>query len=98
MLFYHTFRKSDYLIRWGGDEFTGIIAGTLDEATASLEEMSKRVSSVRVDDLFYMTISTGVVEIASTAESQDIDGLVMLADKALYKAKESGRNKVCTDW
>ncbi len=87
--------NTGYVCRWGGDEFTGIIHGSISDAKEALDKMGKDLSSVRIDDQFNMTISAGITEINSNNDAKDIDGLVMQADKALYKAKESGRNGVC---
>ena len=86
--------NTGYICRWGGDEFTGILVGMADEVRKALDDMRERLSHITIDDQFNMTISAGVVDIRTANGVNDIDGLVMLADEALYKAKEDGRNCV----
>ena len=81
--------------RGGGDEFTGILKGNAEEAKKALDEMRLRISEIKIDNRFNMTISAGIIDIRSAEGDPDIDGLVKLADKALYSSKESGRNRVC---
>ncbi len=90
-----TANNEGYICRWGGDEFTGILKGDAETGKKALEEMNQRIGGTMIDDRFSMTISAGVVNIKGTDISDDIDALVMKADKALYNAKENGRNCVC---
>ena len=84
-----------YICRWGGDEFTGILSGSADEVKKSLDDMRKRIAGIKIDNQFNMTISAGVLDISSVDGVRDIDRLVTIVDKALYKAKEKGRDCVC---
>ncbi|MCR5233318.1 MAG: GGDEF domain-containing protein [Lachnospiraceae bacterium] len=83
------------ICRWGGDEFSGILTGTADEVKKKLDEMRLRISKIRIDEKFSMTISAGVIDIRSLEGEKEIDQIIMIADKALYKAKEKGRNCIC---
>ncbi len=87
--------STGYICRWGGDEFTGILAGDANSVKKDLDEMRKRIAAVKVDGKFYMTISAGIIDIRSVGGQSEIDRLVSIADKALYKAKENGRDCVC---
>jgi diguanylate cyclase (GGDEF)-like protein len=42
-----------------------------------------------------VTVSIGVAELGE-AQASDAEGLMELADERLYRAKESGRNRVCS--
>ncbi|MBR2216123.1 MAG: GGDEF domain-containing protein [Selenomonadaceae bacterium] len=84
-----------YVCRWGGDEFVGIIEKNGQAAKAALAEMGRQLHAVKIDNVFRMTISAGVVDINSAEGAEGIDELVMLADQAMYGVKESGRNRVC---
>lgn len=84
-----------FVCRWGGDEFVGLMEREASEAKAALEELSRRINSVKIDDVFRITVSAGVAGIRSKEEAPDIDGLVILADQALYRAKEYGKNRIC---
>lgn len=88
-------RKTDILSRWGGEEFLLLCTQT-DEYTANLLAEKIRISvenlHLKAGDVdFKVTISLGVVEydLKKTLEQN-----VGMADKALYVAKESGRNRV----
>lgn len=95
------FRSVDVLSRYGGEEFAVLMYHTtITESYKILEEVRKMVK----EEKFFMpiesyhpiqikkTISIGVVELK---EEQTPDEIIKKADDALYKAKESGRNKVC---
>jgi diguanylate cyclase (GGDEF)-like protein len=83
--------------RYGGEEFAiGLPGVSKKEATVLAEKIRKQVE----ERIFYLrrektnvTISIGVASI--TERIKDVNGLIAEADKALYEAKESGRNKVC---
>jgi diguanylate cyclase (GGDEF)-like protein len=88
-------RKSDVIGRVGGEEFVIIFTDT-DGPTAArvLNEIRERFSSVRhsaqgVD--FYVTLSGGVSSYPERAEPASLNEA---ADKALYEAKQQGRNRV----
>ena len=95
------FRSVDVLSRYGGEEFAVLMYHTtINESYKILEEVRKMIE----EEKFFMpiesyhpikikkTISIGVVELK---EEQTPDEIIKKADDALYKAKESGRNKVC---
>jgi diguanylate cyclase (GGDEF)-like protein len=90
-------RDTDTVARWGGEEFI-IITPESDEQQACelAESIRKQVASFAFphadqQPLGYVSLSVGVATL-----SEDIDNadeLVGQADKAVYKAKESGRNR-----
>ncbi|MBN1897781.1 MAG: diguanylate cyclase [Spirochaetes bacterium] len=94
-------RKSDSAARYGGEEFAVIIPETgLDGAKILAEKLRKIIESNRVsyrmgkkDIQLRITASIGVAELEPGEEWQE---LVVRSDKALYKAKEKGRNCVQT--
>jgi diguanylate cyclase (GGDEF)-like protein len=89
-------RQSDTVARIGGDEFCIIvedIAGKSDVAkiaTQILEKLNCHLSMLENGPVSMVTASLGIV----VAASKDIapDKLVALADQALYRAKQKGRN------
>jgi diguanylate cyclase (GGDEF)-like protein len=91
-------RSKDILARYGGDEFTVILPETaLEEASTIAEKIRSDVE--KLDFLQSMTgpitsfsTSQGIACYPDTAEDENI--LKAKADKALYIAKESGRNRV----
>jgi diguanylate cyclase (GGDEF)-like protein len=92
-------RESDFVGRWGGDEFLFILPVTPMEGGLAFAErfrVSLSDSSFMprgAASVWKMTLSAGVAE-ASSARYPEPSSLFQLADRALYNAKESGRNKV----
>jgi len=90
-------RGYDKTGRYGGEEFLLLLPDTGPEECASIAERIRfQVEKMELDDIdpgLRVTTSVG----GSTCDGSDIDGsrLIALADDALYRAKEAGRNRVC---
>ncbi len=82
--------------RFGGDEFCAYLPDAgVEDATRIAEEFRRAVQSARFElegIAVQATISIGVAESGDTVSN--LDKLVAAADKALYRAKEKGRNRV----
>jgi len=88
-------RPGDFLARWGGEEFVIVLPNTNRKgAIAHAEEIRKSVQEMEVPNLPSATISIGVASTHPSANSS-ISDFFNMADKALYQAKNTGRNKVC---
>ncbi len=91
-------RGSDIFSRFGGEEFVILLPTTnLQEAMTIAERIRLAVEKTRFDlgdTEGCVTISLGVSSIGKTQASDAINGLIDEADKALYRAKHSGRNVV----
>ena len=88
-------RPHDVLVRFGGEEFLALVPGAAPHDVASrLEECRRRIAEMRwrtpADELA-LTISCGIAGLASDA---DVDALLLAADRALYRAKAAGRDRV----
>jgi diguanylate cyclase (GGDEF)-like protein len=88
-------RKTDYIGRYGGEEFAVVMPDTdLAAAWGVLDEIRQRFAEIHYPaqpaDLC-CTFSAGVVEIA---EEDDALMMASQADEALYRAKKAGRNQV----
>jgi diguanylate cyclase (GGDEF)-like protein len=90
-------RTSDIVGRMGGEEFALLLSeASLDCAVAAGERFRRLVAERPIcvgDDHIQVTISVGAG--ASHAETTGIGQMLKEADKALYEAKRSGRNRVC---
>ena len=89
-------RAADALARWGGEEFLLLMPGTrLDDARLVLERLRTRVCAGNVFDSIApelkVSFSAGVVEVA---EGETQDAAIDRADRALYLAKQNGRNRI----
>ena len=89
-------RESDIPARYGGEEFAVLLPYThIEEAKIVGERLRKAVenASIPIDKKnINVTISMGLAEFEPTLTGEE---LFKNADKALYEAKESGRNRVC---
>ncbi|MCK5684286.1 diguanylate cyclase [bacterium] len=90
-------RESDIVARFGGEEFVILLPGTnVDGAKIIAEKIRHRVESktLQIDgESINYTISIGVSQFNKKMDSV-IDTVLDRADKALYEAKNSGRNRV----
>ena len=88
-----TIRSGDSLGRWGGEEFLCLLSGTpIEGAQLVAERIRRLVEGHDFGRAGHITISIGVTE----ATSEDtLESLFIRADKALYEAKNGGRNRVC---
>lgn len=88
-------RRSDFIARYGGDEFVAILPQTRVNqserlATRFLEGI-RRLDVSRDDQSFSMTASVGLAELK---RGEDADAWLERADRALYQAKSNGRDQL----
>ena len=92
-------RSTDLAARYGGEEFACILPNTdMEGAMETAESLRERIMSLNIPHAYSsagncVTISQGV---ASLMPSMDIplSDILKIADVALYKAKENGRNRI----
>jgi len=92
-------RKTDILGRYGGEEFLAILPNTDAVGAVNLAEKLRRlVEDLRIDQEGHQIRITASFGVASTSEGNvfNHDQLLQMTDKALYVAKQSGRNRVCS--
>lgn len=92
-------RKTDILGRYGGEEFLVILPNTDAVGAVNLgEKLRRSTEEFGIDQDNQRIRITASFGIASTSDGQvfNHDQLLQMTDKALYVAKSSGRNRVCS--
>jgi len=92
-------RSVDLAARYGGEEFVIVLPETdADGALVFAERLRKRVMQTdfsETGEALNITVSIGVASATPEGEVPTPDTLIAQADKALYRAKNQGRNRVC---
>lgn len=93
-------RKDDIVCRYGGEEYIILLPDTELESSMKIAHNIKDLVEKMVIDLpqekeLRVTISIGV-SMANMIIDKDIDTAISKADNAMYEAKRSGKNKVCS--
>jgi diguanylate cyclase len=90
-------RSIDIAGRWGGEEFVVLLPDTpIDQATLVLDRIRCAIAEERFPsraDKLVVTMSAGLTDVDLVTDNPE--EIIGMADKALYEAKESGRNRVC---
>ena len=92
-------RPGDLAARYGGEEFAAVLSDASNEgACKAAENIQAGVAALEIPHSSsatgFVTISLGV-SLTVPRQGQRMENLISLADRALYKAKEEGRNRVC---
>ncbi len=88
-------RTTDFFARWGGEEFVLLLEETdLKSAKIVCEKLRVTIQNNKSQNLPAITVSIGISQFK---ENDTKEEFFKRADKALYKAKQSGRNKVVLD-
>ena len=92
-------RKTDIFARFGGEEFALLMPRTnKHNATILMQRIIEETNSTPciIGKLkIHFTTSIGLVEVQKIEDIQDASKQLIFADKALYQAKQTGRNKLC---
>jgi len=91
-------RVTDFVARYGGEEFTVLLPRTDNSGAYRVAENLRRtmkayefiLSSARV----HLTVSIGIAS-CTKFDKLDAQQIILRADNALYRAKRSGRDRVC---
>jgi diguanylate cyclase (GGDEF)-like protein/PAS domain S-box-containing protein len=85
-------RSEDLIARWGGEEFLLVIRiDDVQKALDRIESIRQKINAHAFDTIGHLSASIGV---AWREVDDDTDTLLQRADKALYKAKHNGKNRV----
>jgi diguanylate cyclase (GGDEF)-like protein len=88
-----SFRSTDLLVRYGGEEFVVVLSDTtMENCEIVLERFRAKVEGHWFPNVGHVTISAGATRIGNQALPSTV---IDQADQALYYAKHTGRNRVC---
>ena len=87
----HT-RESDLFARWGGEEFVLAFDVKIKKGMEIANNLRSYIEAEDFQTVGKITCSFGVTEFR---RDDTLEDMILRADEALYKAKDSGRNKVC---
>ncbi len=91
-------RDSDITCRWGGEEFIILLKDTNSSGARRVAEkirlLAEQHTYVFTGCALQVTVSLGLTELHP---DDTLQTLIARADQALYSAKQSGRNRVCTE-
>ena len=88
-----TVRAGEVIARVGGEEFAWLIPGsTAEEATAAADRGRAAIAAEPVGRAGILTMSAGVAIVSTPCDG---DRLYRMADRALYAAKQGGRDRTC---
>lgn len=95
-------RESDLVGRYGGEEFIALLPETGEEGA---KQVAERIREAIAAERFQtdtgqpipVTLSVGVAcyRVEESPEIENLDQIIKRADNALYRAKQTGRNRVC---
>jgi diguanylate cyclase (GGDEF)-like protein len=93
-------RARDCVARYGGDEFVIIASGAdLNEAAGLAERVRRAVGDLQLGargESASVAVSIGAATLSEVTPAEDAPAaLLELADRRMYRAKTSGRNRVC---
>jgi len=93
----NSLRPSDLAARYGGEEFVAILPdATIEDAVAVANRVCHAIrnKSIIMNEEFHLPSVTISIGVAAFQAGQDRNALLAAADKALYQAKDAGRDRV----
>ena len=90
-VFKHFVRETDYVCRWGGEEFLIFLKNCDDEdAYGKANLLREKIMELSSEFGFQITMSFGV----SNLSDSTLEDAIKNADEAMYESKHNGRNRV----
>ena len=93
-LFREECRESDYICRWGGEEFLLLFIDSDLSSAKKIAERIRRKSEEKINPCMENCPATLSIGISEYKRDLNIEQLLQRADNALYKAKEKGKNRI----
>jgi len=93
-------RPLDLVARYGGEEFVVLLPGcTPDDGMRLIDIAREQVQALNIahrasTTARAVTVSAGIAHVQPSRTSRSPQGVLQLADEALYRAKQAGRNRV----
>lgn len=85
-------RADDIFARWGGEEFLMLLKNTsIDNALKKLEEIHSIINNHQFQHTKKLSASFGIT---NGVKGDSVDSILQRADKALYQAKDNGKNQI----
>ena len=88
-------RKSDFVARYGGEEIVVILPNTTSRDAVSVAQEINNIVAKQTKKFLGIRITVSIGVATYPDDGTTLKGLLERADKALYQAKKSGRNRVC---
>lgn len=90
-------KSEDVVFRMGGEEFALLFAyDDADQAQAYAQSLCEAIEALKIEHKANTASAYVSASFGLALKADDLDGYYKTADEALYQAKESGRNRVCT--
>ncbi|WJG09253.1 diguanylate cyclase [Aliiglaciecola sp. LCG003] len=95
-LILNSIRDTDYVGRYGGEEFMVVFGdGQMDAIESKMQDILDAFNKIEFSDndrIFHCSFSAGL---CSSADFDKLSLLIGAADRALYRAKDAGKNQIC---
>ena len=88
-------RKSDFVARYGGEEIVVILPNTTSRDAVSVAQEINNIIAKQTKNLLGIRITVSIGVAIYPGDGTNLKKILESADKALYQAKRSGRNRVC---
>ncbi len=93
-LIYASCRKSDFVARYGGEEIVVILPNTTSRDAVSVAQEIINIVAKQTKKLLGIRITVSIGVATYPGDGENLKKILESADKALYQAKKSGRNRV----
>ncbi len=88
-------RKTDLVARFGGEEIVVVLPNTLAIDAAKIGEEIRDIIEKQTANILDVAVTVSIGVAAFPEDGDSLNAILERADKALYQAKDKGRNRVC---